>query len=194
MTVVLASKSPRRRQLLEMLCVENLRIVPATGEEKVPQNAGPEEIVRTLSEAKACEISERLAAENDRPDIIISADTIVWLDGKLLGKPHNEREAADMLSSLSGKTHEVYTGLCVICEDRIVSECERTEVCFRELSTDEIDAYIRTGEPMDKAGAYGIQGKGSLLVEHINGDFFNVMGLPVCRLGRILKEQGVRLI
>jgi len=112
----------------------------------------------------------------------------------VLGKPRSEEEAFQMLRKLSGKTHVVYTGVAVICNNRVVSEAEGTEVCFRALSEEEIRAYIATGEPMDKAGGYGIQGLGALLVEGIRGDYFNVMGLPVCRLGQILRSFGVKVL
>ena len=190
MNIVLASGSPRRRELLEMLGVKNLVIMPARGEEIVPSNTEPGEIVEILAEAKAREVSE-LWTEND---VVIAADTIVWIDGTLLGKPHSRTDAEKMLSKLSGRTHEVYTGVCVIHGGKIVTEHERTLVSFRELSKEEINSYIETGEPMDKAGAYAAQGKGALFVNHLDGDFFNVMGLPVCRLGEILKNNGVDII
>ena len=123
--------------------------------------------------------------------VVISADTIVWLDGMMLGKPSDRAEAKKMLEKLSGKTHEVYTGVCVTDSEngKSVSDYEVTKVKFRKLDSDEIDRYINTGEPMDKAGAYGIQGKGCLLVEAIEGDYLNVVGLPAVKLSRILKEE-----
>ena len=173
-----------------MLEVPNLRILPARGEEIPPEHAGPGELVTALSAAKAREVAARCAAE----DLVIGADTIVWVDGRPFGKPHDEAEAAAMLHRLSGDAHEVYTGVTVICRGREVSEYERSRVFFRPLEDEEIARYIRTGEPMDKAGAYGAQGRGALLVERIEGDFFNVMGLPLCRLGKMLKEQGVNIL
>ena len=115
-------------------------------------------------------------------------------DGRVFGKPHSREQAATMLRSLSGRAHEVYTGVIVIKNGREVSGAERSVVHFRELSEDEIQRYIDTGEPMDKAGAYGAQGKAALFVRGIEGDFFNVMGLPLCRLGAMLKAQGVVLL
>lgn len=190
MSIVLASGSPRRKELLEMLGVENLLIIPAKGEELVPQNALPGEIVISLAAQKGREV----AALRPAGDIVISADTIVWHEGRVFGKPHSEAEAFSMLSSLSGNTHEVYTGVCVIKDGSECHEYECSRVTFRKLTSDEINAYIADGEPMDKAGAYGAQGKGSLFVEKIDGDFFNVMGLPLCRLGQMLKKQGVELL
>lgn len=190
MRIVLASGSPRRKELLERLAVEDLIICPAQGDEIVPEGTGPDETVKLLSRAKAEEVAQKFEKE----DLIIAADTIVWNCGKILGKPHNEKEARDMLESLSGRQHEVYTGVTVIHENTVVSHAEMSKVFFRKLTDKEIQAYIRSGEPMDKAGGYGIQGIGSLFVERIEGDFFNVMGLPVCRLGEMLKEQGVELL
>ena len=126
--------------------------------------------------------------------VIIAADTIVWAEGRVLGKPHGEDEAFKMLKALSGKTHEVYTGITLIKGGEALSCAECTKVEFRELNDDEINAYIATGEPMDKAGAYGIQGKASLMVKKIDGDYFNVVGLPLCLLGQMLKQIGVRLL
>ena len=189
MAVILASQSPRRKQLLEMLGM-NFTVIPAKGEETVPAGAGPDETVRVLSLQKAAIV----AADADPEDVIIAADTIVWHNDKVLGKPRDEQEAARMLSALSGNTHQVYTGVTVRKGDKILSKAECTNVKFRKLSGSEIDAYIATGEPMDKAGAYGIQGVACLFVEGIEGDFFYVLGLPVCRLGKMLKELGVELL
>ena len=131
------------------------------------------------------------AAEGFPEDTVISADTIVVLDGKILGKPKDEEDAFRMLSSLSGRTHEVFTGVCVLHSGRRLIFAERTEVSFFPLSEDEIRAYIATGEPADKAGAYGIQGKGCTLVKAISGDYNNVVGLPVAGLNRLLKENSL---
>lgn len=190
MGIVLASGSPRRRELMQMLGVKNLRIIPAKGEEKFTPGTPPEEIVKELSRAKAEEVAAQCLPE----DIIIAADTIVWADSRVFGKPKSREEAAFMLRNLSGRGHTVYTGVTVLHGEVCDSEVEKTEVYFRELGDREIEAYIDSGEPMDKAGAYGAQGLASLFVQGINGDFFNVMGLPVCRLGRMLKKQGVQLI
>lgn len=189
MALILASGSPRRKQLLEMLGLA-FEVRPAKGEEFLPDGIGPEEAVKRLSFQKASG-----AAKDCAPgDVVIGADTIVWYDGRILGKPKDEQDAARMLSALSGNVHTVYTGVTVIKDDTVLSAAEETKVRFRRLSGPEIDAYIKTGEPMDKAGAYGAQGYASLFVEGIEGDFFNVMGLPICRLGKLLKEVGVTLL
>ena len=143
-----------------------------------------------LASAKAREVAEK----SEKDALIIAADTIVWLDGKMLGKPNSEEEAFLMLKSLSGKCHEVYTGVCVMEDNTADCEAEKTLVHFRELADEEIFGYIRDGEPMDKAGAYGAQGKGALFVRYIEGDFFNVVGLPVCRLGEMLARKGVIIL
>ena len=132
-----------------------------------------------------------MQAQEGKGPIIIAADTVVALDGAVLGKPADELEAFKMLSTLSGCRHQVYTGLTVLRGEEQYTVSEETTVTFRELSAEEIDRYVATGEPMDKAGAYGIQGYGALLVEGIQGDYYNVMGLPVCRLGLLLRRLGV---
>ncbi|MBR5260814.1 MAG: septum formation inhibitor Maf [Oscillospiraceae bacterium] len=190
--MVLASASPRRRELLEMLKIENLEIIPAKGEETADETLPPDELVCVLSRQKAQEVYERTEGREDCT--FIGSDTIVYLDGKVLGKPADKADAKEMLRSLSGRSHMVYTGVTVIAHGKTISEAEETKVFFRNLSDDEIDAYIATGEPMDKAGAYGAQGIASLFVERLEGDFFNVMGLPICRLGAMLKKLGVNLL
>ena len=180
--IILASASPRRRELLQMLGLA-FEVRPARGEERMPQGAAPDELVMALSRQKA----EELAA----PDaIVIGADTVVALDGVILGKPKDAEDAKRMLLKLSGRRHTVYTGVTVLRGSTMLSRAERTEVFFRPLDGDEIERYVATGEPLDKAGAYGIQGFGSLFVERIEGDFFNVMGLPLCCLGKMLKDLG----
>ena len=188
--VVLASASPRRKELMEMLGVENLTILPAKGEEVPPEHASGSELVMALALAKAREVAAQCGAN----DVIIGADTIVWVDDHPFGKPHSEAEAARMLRRLSGDWHTVYTGVAVLHNGRETSAFEESRVHFRPLDEEEIARYIRSGEPMDKAGAYGAQGLGALFVSRIEGDFFNVMGLPLCRLGQMLKEQGVELL
>ena len=175
---------------MEMLGVKELVIRPAVGEESAPEGLAPAELVQALAAQKAREVEAR----SDPGDVIVAADTIVWHGGRVYGKPHDASEAAEMLRALSGDTHEVYTGVCVIRGGRALSRAVKSEVRFRPLSESEIAAYIKTGEPMDKAGAYGAQGKAALFVEGITGDFFNVMGLPLCTLGRMLHEQGVELL
>jgi len=190
MSIVLASASPRRRELMEMLEIKDLKIIPAKGEEVPPEHASGPELVKALALAKAREV----AALCGKDDLIIGADTIVWVDERPFGKPHSEQEAAAMLRRLSGDCHTVYTGVAILHGGTESLGVEESRVWFRELSDAEITRYIATGEPMDKAGAYGAQGRGALFVRGIEGDFFNVMGLPLCRLGRMLKEQGVELL
>ncbi len=185
MDIILASRSPRRRELLGQMGLKGFQIVSPNVDEIVEGNPHPAELVEQLSARKAAAVA-RQAGEDD---LIIAADTVVALDGAVLGKPEDERDAFSMLSALSGNRHDVYTGVTVVQGGRTVTQHEVTTVTFRELEPDEIMAYIATGEPMDKAGAYGIQGLGALLVSGIDGDYFNVMGLPVYRLGRILSEQ-----
>lgn len=175
---------------MEMLRVPNLKILPAKGEEIPPEHAAPEQLVEALSAAKAREVAAQCAPE----DVIIGADTIVWVDGRPFGKPHSEEQAAAMLRRLSGDVHQVYTGVTVIRDGRERSEAERSMVRFRPLTEEEIARYIRTGEPMDKAGAYGIQGMGACFVEGIDGDYFTVMGLPLCRLSQRLKDYGIDVL
>lgn len=188
MKIVLASGSPRRRELLSMLGAE-FEVIPAKGEEKTKVGLTPAETVVSLAKAKAEEVA---AFCGDAP--VIAADTVVSIDGDILGKPASHEEAAEMLRRLSGRTHEVYTGLCIRCGGKTLCGFEETTVRFKALEPSEIESYAKTDEPMDKAGAYGIQGKAAVFVEGINGDFYNVMGLPLCRLDGMLKQMGVRLI
>lgn len=190
MDIVLASASPRRRELLSMLGVENFRVIPALGEEIAEPGLSPDALVCALSLAKAQEV----AAQCPETSLVIAADTVVALDGQIMGKPADKQDAFRMLSSLSGRAHTVYTGVTVLLGGRVLTAAEQTCVRFREMSAREIRAYIDTGEPMDKAGAYGAQGLGALFVEGIEGDFFNVMGLPLCRLSKMLEKLGVNLI
>lgn len=179
--MILASGSPRRRELLGFICSE-FKVIPAVGEEQIPEGASPEEAVLALSRQKAEEIAAKYPNET-----VIGADTVVSIDGEILGKPRDERDAARMLRLLSGRVHSVFTGVCVIFADgRIENFAEETKVEFYPLSEREIADYIATGDPMDKAGAYGIQERGAKNVKGIVGDFYNVMGLPVARLARVL--------
>ena len=183
MNIILASNSPRRRELLGQMGIERFHIISPDVDETVAAGLSPARIVEELSLRKA-------GAE----DLIIAADTVVALDGAVLGKPRGGDEAFAMLSALSGREHHVYTGVTVLRGGRAVTEHEETAVTFRPLEPGEIRGYIATGEPMDKAGAYGIQGLGALLVSGIRGDYCNVVGLPVFRLGRILARCGVDLL
>lgn len=189
--MILASQSPRRRELLALISPE-FRVIPAQGEEFLPENITPEDAVLLLSRQKAEEISSRIYPGCDTvPETIIAADTVVAIDGEILGKPRSREQAAQMLRKLSGREHSVYTGVTVISGAQSVSFAEKTVVEFFPLTEEEIAGYIATGEPMDKAGAYGIQGRGALLVKRIDGDYYNVMGLPVGELHRRLKSMGV---
>ena len=184
--IVLASQSPRRRELLTQMGL-TFRISAPRIDEHMDRDLPPDRLVETISAEKAAAI----AAEEGPESLIIAADTVVALDGALLGKPADVEDARRMLAALSGRHHQVYTGFTARRGDTVVTGSERTEVVFRPLTVAEIDSYIATGEPMDKAGAYGIQGFGALLVERIRGDYFNVMGLPVCALGQALRTFGV---
>ena len=185
--MILASQSPRRKELLGFI-TSDFRVIPAVGEEKSPKGASPEETVLKLSKQKA----EDIFAEH-KGEIIVAADTIVSIDGEILGKPRDEKHAAEMLRKLSGRVHSVFTGVCVIFGDgkieNVENFAEETKVEFYELTDKEIADYIATGDPMDKAGAYGIQEKGAANVKGIVGDFYNVMGLPVGRLARVLRSE-----
>ena len=187
MDIILASQSPRRRELLERMGVGDFRIVTPDIDEQMDRDLPPGELVGRISLEKALAVQ----AQEGKGPIIIAADTVVALDGAVLGKPADELGAFKMLSTLSGCRHQVYTGLTVLRGEEQYTVSEETTVTFRELSAEEIDRYVATGEPMDKAGAYGIQGYGALLVEGIQGDYYNVMGLPVCRLGLLLRRLGV---
>ena len=186
--IILASKSPRRKQLLSMMGLE-FTVQTADIDETMDPSQTPAHEVAAVSARKA----EKIAAQHPQ-DVIVSADTIVVIDGKILGKPKDEQDAARMLRLLSGGTHTVYTGLTVHANGKENTQVVSTGVTFRALSDAEIAAYIETKEPMDKAGAYGIQGYGSMFVSHLDGDYFCVMGLPVCTLAGMLRDAGVRIL
>ena len=185
MAMILASQSPRRRELLGQMGF-SFTVRPAKGEELAHPELTPAQLVEELARQKALEVS----AEAEADDVVVAADTVVAIDGVVLGKPRDKAHAAEMLSALSGREHTVYTGVAVKRGETLLVEHEATQVRFRPLTEREIDLYIQTGEPMDKAGSYGIQGYGALLVEGIRGDYFNVVGLPICRLGRMLAQVG----
>lgn len=190
MNIILASNSPRRRELLGQMGIKEFQIISPDVDETVEDGLSPAEMVERLSLRKA-QAAARKAGDDD---LIVAADTVVALDGAVLGKPEDEDGAFAMLSALSGREHHVYTGVTVLQRSHAVTSHEETAVVFRTLSPEEIRGYIATGEPMDKAGAYGIQGLGALLVSGIRGDYCNVVGLPVFRLGRILAQFGVDLL
>ena len=181
MEIILASQSPRRRELLSLFSLPFTICVADIDETMDPSKPAADEVAR-VSRCKA------LAVPRGEDAVVIAADTIVVCQGKVLGKPHTPEEAVQMLSLLSGRDHQVMTGVTVLrgSQERVVTEI--TDLHFRELTEKEIRRYVNSGEPMDKAGAYGIQGGAALFCEKMAGDYYNVMGLPVCRLGQILKE------
>lgn len=180
--IILASASPRRRELME-LAGYDFEVICADIVEIVSENAQPQDVVMSLALQKA----QAVAAENENA-VVVGSDTVVALDGKILGKPHSEQEACEMLRSLSGRTHKVFTGVAIVGGGKVKNFFDETDVEFYPLDDGEIRKYVATGEPMDKAGAYGIQGKGAVLVRKINGDFFNVMGLPISKLYREMSD------
>ena len=180
--VILASASPRRQELLRMICSE-FSVIPANIEETVEENLSIYDYPEYLAVKKAGHIHK-----SHYDDVVIGSDTGVFIDDVMLGKPENHEDAVNMLRKLSGRTHKVITGCAICYKDKTVSFSQITEVEFYSLSDREIEEYVSTGEPMDKAGAYGIQGKGATLVKGIKGDFYNVIGLPVALLKRKLAE------
>ena len=184
MQLILASGSPRRRELLTLFGIPFV-IRAADIDETMNPALPPETEVARVSRLKA------LAVPRGAEDVVIAADTIVVCGGKVLGKPHSPEQAQSMLRLLSGRDHQVMTGCTVAAPAGTETFTEVTDLHFRVLTDAEIRRYVASGEPMDKAGAYGVQGKGALLVEKLNGDFFNVMGLPVLRLSRMLGRFGV---
>jgi len=186
-SLILASKSPRRRYLLEQAGLE-FSVIPSNFKENSLSLSSPETYVRRLAEAKAKDISQKYS-----DSWVIGADTIVFIDNAMLGKPGTRPEAREMLRRLSGKTHRVLTGYCICCEamSRLFSETMITDVCFKELTELQINWYIDSGEPFDKAGAYAIQGIGTFLVKRIHGSYTNVVGLPICEVLEFLLNEGV---
>ncbi|HEX7547246.1 MAG TPA: Maf family protein [Gemmatimonadaceae bacterium] len=182
--VILASASPRRRQLLLLVGIDH-EVRPADVDESLLPGETPVAHAERLARAKAHAVAER-----EPGAVVIAADTIVVVDGEVLGKPLDARGARTMLRRLSGRTHTVLTAIAVARASRTESAVESVDVTFRPLSDDEIDAYIATGEPMDKAGAYGIQGYGATIVERVDGDYFSVMGLGLRRLVDLLERVG----
>ncbi|EIJ79040.1 Maf-like protein [Bacillus methanolicus PB1] len=185
--LILASSSPRRKELLENLHL-TFEISKSEVDETFDPGMKPEEIVMELAFRKAS-----FVAEKNPSSFIIGSDTIVVVDGKVLGKPHTKEEAFGMLKLLSGRTHSVFTGVAIVSPEKNATFFEKTDVTFWELTDEEIKAYISTGEPFDKAGAYGIQGFGSILVKQISGDYFSVVGLPVSKTVRELRKAGYSL-
>lgn len=201
MKLILASASQRRRELLEM-CGYDFEIEVSRADEHIFE-PDPEKFVRKLAETKAKEVFSRLEAEkNERKALfngedrdeeiaVLGSDTVVYYDGGIIGKPVDEEDAVRILSLLSGKTHEVYTGVAVVTAESCSVECSVTRVKFAELSEEEIEKYAVSGEPLDKAGAYGIQGPFGMFVDGIEGNYFTVIGLPLPVAYRMLKAVGI---
>lgn len=181
MNVILASQSPRRKELMGLFRIPFIIRVADIDETMDPNKPVYDEVAR-VSRAKA------EATPHTPSDVVIAADTVVVCNGQVLGKPTDEQDACRMLRLLSGRDHQVMTGVCVLYNGTATTCTEVTDIHFRELSDREILAYVRTGEPMDKAGSYGIQGGAALFAEKMAGDYYNVMGLPVCRLGSLLRQ------
>ncbi|MDR7073662.1 Maf family protein [Fictibacillus barbaricus] len=182
--LILASSSPRRSELLSLTLLP-FETYPSTLEEKMDLTLSPSQLVESLAEQKAADVFQ------SHPDhVILGADTIVSFQNNRLGKPKNREEAVQMLNLLSGQTHEVYTGVCIMDENKKQLFSVKTSVTFYTLDEETISWYIGTNEPFDKAGSYGIQGSGSLLVEKLDGDYFNVVGLPISKVVRVLQEFG----
>ena len=177
MGIILASASPRRKEILKNAGLV-FKVCPANADETTDKTE-PCEVVTELAERKA-------QALDAGEDIVIAADTVVAIGREILGKPHDENDAERMLSLLSGRVHQVYTAVSVKDKNKTVTFCEKTDVYFKELTKAQINAYIKTGEPSDKAGAYAIQGKGAVLIKKIEGDYLNVVGLPLSRLYDVL--------
>jgi len=187
MKIVLASRSPRRIELLRMIGIENFEVITDESDEDITPGLTPEQTVCKIALKKAKNVSLKC----DKKDLLIAADTLVYLDGKPIEKPNSPDEATQMLKSLSDRMHTVYTGVALYRDGIHITGAEATNVHFREILDYEISRYVETGEPMDKAGAYGAQGKAAVFVKRIEGDFFNVMGLPLCRLSIMLRNFGV---
>lgn len=188
--IILASESPRKKEILSKLGLQ-FEVMSSDYEEDMNAVSDPKELAKFLSMNKAKSVAEKITDEA----LIIAADTFLVHEGKLLGKPHTKDDARMMLRSLSGKTHNVITGIALIDTKtkKRSSDISQTKVTMKTLSDEEIEGYINTGEPLDKAGAYAIQGIGAVLIEKIEGDFYTVMGLPLSLLGQKLKEFGVSI-
>lgn len=172
---ILASASPRRKEILELADLK-FDIMPSNAQEITTKTA-PNEVVMELASIKAKDIYKK----SEKQSMIVGADTVVAYQGQILGKPADEADAKRMLTMLSGQTHEVYTGVCIIEDGKTKTFYEETKVTFYEISDEQIDHYIKTGEPMDKAGSYGIQGKAAVFIKGIEGDYYNVVGFPIAR-------------
>ena len=188
--IILASESPRRKELLKKIGLK-FKVEPSNYEEDTSSELEPHELAKSLSLEKA-----KLVAKNHKNVLVIAADTFVVFEGKILGKPRTKTAAREMLKRIDGKTHSVITGFSIVdsVSNKALSKSVETKVQLRKLSSNEIDAYVESKEPLDKAGAYAIQGLGSVIVEKIEGDYFNVVGLPLSALAESLKEFGVHIL
>ena len=188
--VILASASPRRKELLEKIGLR-FKVVPSNYEEDIPLGLEPHEFAQKISLEKA-----RVVASKHQNVIVIAADTFIVFGGQIFGKPHSEKEARKMLETINGRQHSVITGFTIMDTDtnKALSKSVETRVYIRKLASNEIDAYVESKEPLDKAGAYAIQGLGSVIVEKIEGDYFNVIGLPLSALTESLKAFGVHIL
>lgn len=186
--IILASTSPRRKAILEQVGL-TFEIIPSTYEEDMTLDLPSFDLAKHLASNKAKDVAK------DQPDaIVIGADTFVVFNSHIIGKPHTIEKAREVLTMLSGKTHEIITGICVIAGDRQVADVVSTKVTFRVLSSEEIDQYIQKDNPLENAGSYKIQEKGALLVEKIEGDYFNIVGLPIVRLAQILSSFDIYIL
>ena len=181
----LASKSPRRKELLKQIGL-NFTVDISEIDERRFSHSSPLNLVKNLAKAKA-----RIISKKHKDAIIIAADTLVVLNKEIIGKPKSKRDAMQMLKKLNGKTHLVITGFTILDSKKEITEIVKTKVKFKKMTKKEIDDYVKTGEPLDKAGGYGIQGKGAIFIEGIKGDFFNVVGLPIYALSKALERSGV---
>lgn len=189
-TIILASASPRRKALLEKIGLR-FEVEPSDYEEDMPLGLEPHELARKISLEKA-----KIVASKHKNSIVIAADTFIVFGGQILGKPHTEKNAREMLEAISGKHHSVITGFSIIDtgKNKTLSKSVETRVYIRKLTLAEIDAYVKSREPLDKAGAYAIQGLGSVFVEKIYGDYYNVVGFPLSALTEALKEFGINIL
>ena len=189
-TIILASASPRRKVLLEKIGLI-FEVEPSNYEEDMPLRLEPHEFARKISLEKA-----KIVASKHKNSIVIAADTFIVFGGQILGKPHTEKDAREMLEAISGKYHSVITGFSIIDtgKNKTLSKSVETKVYIRKLTLAEIDAYVKSREPLDKAGAYAIQGLGSVFVEKIDGDYYNVVGFPLSALTEALKEFGINIL
>lgn len=185
MDIILASQSPRRREIMGLMGFP-FQVIKSHVQEIPPENATPEELVMALAQQKA-----RAVFADHAQSCVIGADTVVDVDGRVLGKPHTRERAREYLSLLQGRSHIVYTGLCVLTPGGCLVRSCRTDVTFRPLNEEEIDWYVQTDDPLDKAGAYGVQGPACLFLDHLSGNYFNIIGLPAPLLYEMLLDAGV---